>query len=235
MYKDEEIEFRVFDYGYKHALTSRGGSDVLHFPEPQIIFLYNGETLPDEKIITLDFGQQGTFDYHVPVFKLIEYSPQELSKMQMIILIPFAILKLRKEIEKNHSIKSMNALKSLIFNDTMSASEPEQAQPIHGERRMTIMNSCEATSSALARIHDILKLINENQTVGNITAADSRRLKDMIQKLYQHLYAQYEEFERGRIATCVHEHVAMRNANARFTRRIKCHDGRWTRIRNGYP
>ena len=33
MYKDEEIEFRVFDYGYRYALRERSGGDVLVFLE----------------------------------------------------------------------------------------------------------------------------------------------------------------------------------------------------------
>ena len=185
MYEDEEIEFRVFDYGYKHALTSRGNSDILHFPEPQIIFLYNAENLPDEKIITLDFGSQGTFDYHSPVFKLIEHSPQELNQMQLIILIPFTILRLRREIEKNHSIKSMNALKSLIFDV-------------------------------------ILELIKENQVAGKITAADSRRLKNMIQKLYQHLYANYKEFEDGGLNAMMEDGLVLETdiLEAEITKRV---------------
>jgi hypothetical protein len=39
----------------------------------------------------------------------------------------------------------------------MSASEPEQAELVHGERRIAITNSCVAAVSAIARIRDIIK------------------------------------------------------------------------------
>lgn len=118
-YKDEAIEFRVFDYSYKHALITRNYKNVLRFPEPKIVYLYSGKNLPDEEIITLDFGTQGTFDYHVPVYKLMERSPQELDEQNMIILIPFMILRLRKQLEKSRSKEDINDLKSLIFDDIL--------------------------------------------------------------------------------------------------------------------
>ena len=185
MSKDEEIEFRVFDYGYKHALTVRSGTDTLCFPEPQIIFLYNAENLPDEKIIHLDFGTQGTFSYHVPIYKLLDHSMQELDEKKMVILIPFFLLKLRKQLEKNRSIKSMNALKSLIFDD-------------------------------------ILGLIQKNQAEGNITAADSYRLRNMIQKLYMHLYSQYEEFKEGGLNTMMEDGLVLETdiIEAEITKRV---------------
>ncbi len=100
-------------------MVTRNYTNVLHFPEPKIVYLYNEKNLPDEEIITLDFGGQGTFDYHVPVYKLIESSPQELDEQNMIILIPFMILRLRERLEKSRSRQDINDLKSLIFNDIL--------------------------------------------------------------------------------------------------------------------
>ncbi|MGN1166426.1 MAG: hypothetical protein ACI4S2_08400 [Lachnospiraceae bacterium] len=160
MYEDEEIEFRVFDYGYKHALKSRNGINILEFPQPQIIYLYEHENIPDTVKIILDFGSQGIFEYKVPVFKLLEHNLEELNRRKMIILVPFMILKLRRSIEKKRTDENMEALRTLILDD-------------------------------------IIELIRENQEVGNITAADARRLHDLIHKLYNHLYSHYDEFIEG--------------------------------------
>ena len=119
MYPDEEIEFRVFDYGYKHALTTRRGHCELKFPEPHIIFLYKHNNFPDNVSIFLNFGTQGIFEYKVPSLRLLEYSPKELEKKDLLILLPFMILKLRPDIEKKRTPKNMEALRSLIFNDIM--------------------------------------------------------------------------------------------------------------------
>ncbi len=120
MYEDEEIEFRVFDYSYAHALKSRNDADVLHFPEPRIIYLYNHKNVSDTKEILLDFGTQGTFTYRVPVFKLLEYTVEELSRKNMIILIPFMMLKLRDKIKKRRTMENMKALQTLIFDDIIN-------------------------------------------------------------------------------------------------------------------
>ena len=102
-----------------------------------------------------------------------------------VILIPFFLLKLRKQLEKNRSIKSMNALKSLIFDD-------------------------------------ILGLIQKNQAEGNITAADSYRLRNMIQKLYMHLYSQYEEFKEGGLNTMMEDGLVLETdiIEAEITKRV---------------
>lgn len=160
VYEDENIEFRVFDYGYKHALKTRSKQNILKFPEPQIIYLYHHKHIPDEKLILLDFGTQGTFQYHVPTFKLLEHNLQELDQRNLIILIPFMILRLRDSIRKERTPEVMEALRSLIMND-------------------------------------IIGLIKKNQDAGNITSTDASILRNLIYRLYKHLYAHYEEFEKG--------------------------------------
>ncbi|MDD6571601.1 MAG: hypothetical protein PUF12_04330 [Thermoflexaceae bacterium] len=123
MTEDDDIIFRVFDYGYGHARQNASHSQntyTLKFPEPKIIYLYCNHTVPDEYILTLDFGTQGTFDYHVSTFNFLEISPEELNHKKMIILIPFALLKLRKTLEKERTPQTLNALKKLIQNDILT-------------------------------------------------------------------------------------------------------------------
>ncbi len=127
MYRDEEIEFRVFDYSYGHALKSRNDADILHFPEPRIIYLYNHENISDTREILLDFGTQGTFTYCVPVFKLLEHTTEELSSKNMVILIPFMILKLRDSIEKKRTPENMKLLQTLILDDILNVINENQA------------------------------------------------------------------------------------------------------------
>ena len=46
-------------------------------------------------------------------------------------------------------------------------------------------------------LDDIISTINESQARGNITSADANKLRNLIQKLYNHLYSHYEEFIEG--------------------------------------
>ncbi len=123
MYQDDEIEFRVFDYGYKYALNNRRNPDHLTFPAPRILQLYAHKGLPDSKSITLDFGNQGTFLYTVPVFKLLDHDLAYLNDNKMIILAPFMMLSLRDSIRKERTKENTEALHNLILDDILSLIE----------------------------------------------------------------------------------------------------------------
>ena len=123
MYQDDEIEFRVFDYGYKYALDNRRDPDHLIFPSPRILQLYTHKGLPDSKSITLDFGNQGTFLYTVPVFKLLEHDLAYLNDNKMIVLAPFMMLSLRDSIREKRTKENTEALHNLILNDILSLIE----------------------------------------------------------------------------------------------------------------
>lgn len=120
MYEDEEIELRVLDYGYKHALKLGRGSNVLHFPEPQIIYLCNSKHISNTTTLILNFAPQGSFHYEIPVYNLLEHTPEELSQHKMIILIPFIILKLKDNIRKKRTPENMEALRTLILDDIIN-------------------------------------------------------------------------------------------------------------------
>ena len=126
MYEDEEIEFRVFDYGYRYALREGAGEDILRFPEPRVIQLYRHNGMPDTKTLILDFGIQGSFEYKIPVFKLLEHSIEELSRRRMIILIPFMLLKLRDSLKKERTLENMEALRKLVLDDIISVINENQ-------------------------------------------------------------------------------------------------------------
>ena len=117
---DENIIFRVFDYGYSHAqrnFQDEFHSYTLHFPEPKIIYLYAEADIPDTYTLTLVFGTQGTFEYKVPTMNYQKITTEELNQRKMIILIPFSLLKLRNALEKERSPENLAQLQTLIQND----------------------------------------------------------------------------------------------------------------------
>ena len=120
--EDEEIVFRVFEYGFGHAYKNRtfeNGNETLIFPRPCIVYLDEGkkDTIPDEYTLVLKFEDQGEFSYKVPVFKLQSISLQELNDKKLIALLPFLLLKLRKKIERIRSKENMEELQNLVVND----------------------------------------------------------------------------------------------------------------------
>ncbi|MBQ8199956.1 MAG: DUF5320 domain-containing protein [Lachnospiraceae bacterium] len=125
---DENIVLRVFDYGFGHARkqsVNQHSENLMHqtlyFPEPKVILLYSKSPAPDEYILNLDFGSQGTFPYKVTTFKYLDSSSEQLTKKKMIILIPFELLKLRKVIEKTRTPENLCALQHLINHDILEA------------------------------------------------------------------------------------------------------------------
>lgn len=124
MTEDEEIIFRVFEYSFSHANRNRNSSTYeLDFPEPIIIYLYSEKPIPDELTLKLNFRNQGHFDYKVKVFKYLETSVEELNRRKMVILIPFQLLRLRKEISKVRTPENIEKLKKLIQCDIIGSIE----------------------------------------------------------------------------------------------------------------
>ena len=122
MQKDKTIVFRVFEYGYLHAIQEHDRNhSVLHLPEPIIIYLYYEGAVPDEYVLNLNFGNQGNFQYKVKTFKFLDTTVEELNQNKMIILIPFQLLKLRKLLEKERSEENLELLKNLIQHDIISS------------------------------------------------------------------------------------------------------------------
>lgn len=128
MTEDEEILFRVIEYGFGHAYHNRitaKGKETLFFPAPIVLYLSDQKTssIPEEYELTLDFGNQGIFLYRVPVTILQNISVEELTNRKMVILIPFYLLKLRKNLSMARSETVINELKSLIENDIINSIE----------------------------------------------------------------------------------------------------------------
>ena len=125
MTEDEEIVFRVFEYGFGHAYKNRiieSCGESMVFPQPCIVYLDEGkkDKLPDEYTLILQFKNQGEFIYKVPVVKLQNISLQELNDKKLIVLLPFLLLKLRKKLDKIRSKDNMEELQKLVTNDILN-------------------------------------------------------------------------------------------------------------------
>ncbi|MCM1027497.1 MAG: hypothetical protein NC432_13775 [Roseburia sp.] len=101
MTRDDEIILRVFEYGFGHArryADQEDGVYTLDFPEPLVIYLCPGNSLPDEYTLRLNFGEQGTFLYRVPAIRFQSLSTEEINDRKLAALLPFRLLKLREHI-----------------------------------------------------------------------------------------------------------------------------------------
>lgn len=126
MTRDDSILVRVFEYGVAHALRHSVQRDdwcEIVFPEPKVIYLCPQNDIPEQYTLRIIFGNQGHFDYRVGVVCFNDISTEELNKRKMVILIPFKLLKLRKELQKSRNKDNLTALKKLIQNDIIGSIE----------------------------------------------------------------------------------------------------------------
>ena len=110
MTEDEEIVFRVFEYGFGHAYKNRtfeDGCETMIFPRPCIIYLDEGkkDKIPDEYTLVLKFENQGEFSYKVPVFKL-----QSISMQKLVVDDIMATIRRNEEVGNLSSIDAINLI-----------------------------------------------------------------------------------------------------------------------------
>jgi len=99
---DLEMMLRIFNYSALVALEKRTISDdgsymKIVMPSPAVIYW---ETSKTEDIVSVEikFPNNKSVTYEVPAFKVLNHSVSELGNMAL--LLPFYILKIRKELEK---------------------------------------------------------------------------------------------------------------------------------------
>ena len=128
MTEDEEIVFRFIEYGFGHAYKNRtfiDGGERMVFPRPCILYLDEGkkDKLPDEYTLIMEFENQGEFPYKVPVVKLQNFSAEELNNKKLLALLPFHLLKLRKNLQKIRTKENLEALQKLVADDIIKTIE----------------------------------------------------------------------------------------------------------------
>jgi len=101
---DSTIIIRIFEYGFQDALKYKivdRKQITLKFPEQKIIFLEHRRKSPESVSMVIIFPDKSRHAYTVPVMNFLSYSIDELDRLNLIILIPLYLLKLRKEVIMN--------------------------------------------------------------------------------------------------------------------------------------
>ena len=126
---NNDIHIRIMEYGFRHALRTmrpipfrdvREGALVMQFPRQVLIYIGQGRNVPDSFPITIRFQGEDDHIHRVPVIKFQEEKMEQLTEQKLFILLPFRLLRIRKEIEKNHSREQVHTLIDLISNDIIS-------------------------------------------------------------------------------------------------------------------
>jgi predicted transposase YdaD len=100
---DKNMAIRVFEYGYAQALKDKKIEDgviILPFPRMIVIYLEAGGVTPDVLTIRLEFPDESRHDFKVETVKLLDYEVDDLAGKGLAPLLPFYIVKLRKEAKR---------------------------------------------------------------------------------------------------------------------------------------
>jgi len=97
-----EMILRIFNYSTLIALEKRTVSDdgscmKIEMPSPVVIYWETSKT-KDIVSVEIKFPNNKSIVYEIPTFKVLRHSVSELENMAL--LLPFYILKIRKELEK---------------------------------------------------------------------------------------------------------------------------------------
>lgn len=99
---DLNMALRVFRYGFEESLRSRSFADgeiTLPFPQVRVIYWETSRKTPDTLTVNLVFPDGTRHKYEVEAFKFLDHSIAELEERNMSILLPFYVLKLRKQVK----------------------------------------------------------------------------------------------------------------------------------------
>ncbi|MHC6204605.1 hypothetical protein ACYULU_15600 [Breznakiellaceae bacterium SP9] len=107
---DETIALRAFQYGFAYARQTKTISKdkaliTLLMPDTRIIYWETYGKTPDKVTLRLVFPDRSEHDYEIETFKMLNQSLETLEERKMLLLLPFCLLKFRKEVKKRSTTK----------------------------------------------------------------------------------------------------------------------------------
>jgi predicted transposase/invertase (TIGR01784 family) len=100
---DAEMIIRVFEYAFAAGLRAKtvsGNRITVNFPASRVIYLKPTGKTPDVVTLNLRFPDGKSYDYKVKSLKLLDYSVEDLEQKNLILLLPFYVLKLEGRVRK---------------------------------------------------------------------------------------------------------------------------------------
>jgi hypothetical protein len=107
--KDRKLGLRVFNYGQAHAqrraaLSEDGSETRQQFPEALIIYL-GPPPYPPETLLVRTVIHGSEIGYEIPVYSVLAHTLEEMERDRLHLLMPFQLLKHRKEAASSKTSK----------------------------------------------------------------------------------------------------------------------------------
>ena len=100
--KDGNMMIRMIEYDFMIALMEAKWRKKkrLKFPKSSIIYLRSAKNDVFEEVLEVELADGQVITYRVPVLRLRDYSIEEIFEKNLLILLPYYIIKYEKEISK---------------------------------------------------------------------------------------------------------------------------------------
>ena len=166
---DENIALRVFEYDWQAGLQSKtvsGNVITVKFPRSIVMYWETTKNTPDVVTLRLEFPDGETYDYQVKSFKFLDYTMKELEEKNMVILLPFYLLKLRKRVKRALKLPAARS-KARLRKLAAELHEIEE---------------------------ELMAVLERSREAGVISESDSLEILEHSEQMYEELYSSYEEF-----------------------------------------
>jgi hypothetical protein len=115
---DNEMIIRMIEYDFHTALTHNLFPDDdkgFHMKFPQSVIIYPGNSsMPDSQKCTITFPDGFEYTYTVPIVKIQQYSLEEIASKNLLIFIPFTLLRFAPQVKKSPGTLSEKELTDFI-------------------------------------------------------------------------------------------------------------------------
>ena len=116
-YNDSTMALRMAEYDFSVAIDNakkENGIYVMRFPKSAVIYLRHNKTTPDELLVNVIFPDESEHLYTIPTIKLQDYKTDEIFEKDLLMALPFFIMKYEKELQ---SIASNSDKKEVFLNE----------------------------------------------------------------------------------------------------------------------
>jgi hypothetical protein len=130
---DENMARRVMNYAYAnvvlHSHTDDTGRLIMPLPDAKVFFLEHTKKTPNRLDCTLTYKQNTrTLDFEIGVVKILDYTVDGLVEDGLTLLLPFYLLKLRRDVQKARGAEELGTLA-----DKLMGIMTEMEKAIEGE------------------------------------------------------------------------------------------------------
>jgi len=111
---DGKMIIRIMEYAtaiaIEHAIENEDGSFRMKFPSSCVIYLRSTKNTPDKMLMHVDFPNGESVIFDVPLLKVQEYTKDELFQKNLLILLPYYLMRYEKECKKARKMENQEEI-----------------------------------------------------------------------------------------------------------------------------